>query len=402
MPSSTAAAAQTSALATIESAVKRDRRRLRVLYGEGTGTSIMTTRAIETVMAAARKTPDLLECSPESFVFALREAARWGLIPDGVMGQGYLIPRRNGKTGLMEANFQAGYRGLEDLARRSGVVASIISGWHCANDPVFRIRLGLNGDVEHEPAFKNRGDIVGFYAAAWLNNGAPPVVIYMEAAEVIAIRDAVPFWQRGPWRDHFAMMGRKTAVRRLVPQLPLSADMQAIVALDEAPWDKAIDVTPRDDEPTPATKKAERMQRMLASRHGNGDAPPDAEPGVEPVESPEPSPESEPVTEAVSGVVRLPDAIGLNGVVTDTPAGEVLGFRLDLAERSEYGDEWVQVILSGDVLARYASGASEDVDRVVTDGMAVTVVGQRVIVSREGKTPIIRIIATEDIEWSSP
>ena len=403
MPNRAAIEEQTAALAVIESAVKKDRRALRTLYGDRPGTSIMTTRAIETVLAAARKTPALLECSPESFVFALREAARWGLIPDGVMGQGYLIPRFNSKTGVMEANFQAGYRGLEDLARRSGVVASIISGWHCANDPVFRIRLGLNGDVEHEPAFKNRGDIVGFYAAAWLTNGAPPVVIYMEAAEVIAIRNAVPKWANGPWKDHFAMMGRKTAVRRLVPQLPLSADMQAIIALDEAPWDKAIDVTPREpDEPTPASKKADRMQRMLAERHGNGDAPPEPEPGVEPVESPEPSPESEPVTERVSGVVRLPDAVGLNGVVADTPAGPVIGFRLDLDERGEYGDEWVQVILSGDVLDRYRVAAGEGVDQMLTDGGSVTVVGQRVIISREGKAPILRIIATEDIEWPSP
>jgi recombination protein RecT len=399
MPNRAAVEQQTTALALIETGLRKDKRRLRTLLPD----HISPDRAIETVMAAARKTPALLECDPASFVFALREAARWGLIPDGVMGQGYLIPRFNSKTGLMEANFQAGYRGLEDLARRSGIVASIISGWHCENDPVFRIGLGFGGTIEHEPAFKDRGDIVGFYAGAWLNNGAPPVVVYMPVVEVIAIRDAVPKWTLGPWKDHFAMMGRKTAVRRLIPQLPLSADMQAIVALDEQPWERAIDVTPREpDEPTPASKKADRMQRMLAERHGNGDGAGPTEPGVEPVESPEPSPESEPVTERVSGVVRLPDAVGLNGVVADTPAGPVIGFRLDLDERGEYGDEWAQVILSGDVLDRYRVAAGEGLDQMLTDGISVTVVGQRVIIPRDGKTPILRYIATEDIAWPSP
>jgi phage RecT family recombinase len=397
MPSSVVIEQQTTALAVIERGLKKDKRRLRTLLPD----HITADRAIETVLAAARRTPELLDCTPESFVFALRESARWGLIPDGIMGQGYLIPRRNGKTGELEANFQAGYRGLEDLARRTGVVASIISGWHCANDPVFRVRLGFGGDIEHEPAFANRGDIVGFYAGAWLTNGAPPIVVYMEASEVIAIRDAVPKWNLGPWRSHFAMMGRKTAVRRLIPQLPLSADIQAIVALDEEPWERAKDVTPPgDDEPTATTKKAERMRGMLESRHGeaNGDGAPEFGPAT----SAEPPPESEPVTERISGTVRLPDAVGLNGIVTDTPAGDVIGFRLDLDERGEYGDEWVQVVLSGDVLARYRTAAGEGVDQMLTDGGSVTVVGQRVIVSRAGKTPVIRYIATEDIEWPSP
>jgi len=387
MPSEAKIEERTTALAVIERGLRKDKRRLKTLLPE----HIPADRAIETVMAAARRTPELLECDPMSFVFALREAARWGLIPDGVMGQGYLIPRFNSKTGLLEATFQAGYRGLEDLARRTGVVSSIISGWHCTNDPVFNIRLGFSGTIEHQPALRDPGDIVGFYAGAWLNNGAPPVVVYMTREEVIAIRDAVPKWTLGPWKDHFAMMGRKTAVRRLVPQLPLSADMQAIIALDEAPWERAKDVTP--PEPTATTVKAERMRALLDSRHGNGDAPPPSAEASEDDAAAEPTPEPTPETESVSGVVRLPDAIGLNGVVTDTPAGPVIGFRLDLD-----GDEWVQVILSGDVLARHEAREFD----VLADGDNVTVVGSRVILPREGKEPVIRIIATEDIAWESP
>lgn len=385
MPNDRLAAEQAQQLAVIESTVKRERSRLKTLLPA----SIPPARAIETVVAAARKTPALLECTPESFAFALRESARWGLIPDGVMGQGYLIPRRNGTTGLMEAHFQAGYRGLEELARRSGVVASIISGWHCQRDPDFSIRLGFDGDIRHTPALTGRGDIVGFYAGAWLTNGAPPVVAYMEAAEVIAIRDAVPYWSKGPWASHFAMMGRKTVVRRLMTMLPLSADIQAIIGVDEdGAYDRppARNVTPEQAEPNGHTGAAESARAAIRGRRGT------PAPAPEPGPTPEPA---EPPAEQVTGVVRLPDVAGLNGVATETPSGPVVGFRLDV------GDEWLQVILSGGIQERYRVAAGENIDRTLTDGDTVTVVGQRVIIPREGKDPVVRIIATEDIQWPS-
>lgn len=407
MPNTAIIEREATEVAAIAARVRKERRRLTALLPA----SIPASRAIETVIVAAQRTPALRECTPESFAIALRESARWGLIPDGVMGQGYLIPRMNGATGQMEAHFQAGYRGLEELARRSGIVGSIVSGWHCQNDPVFEVRQGLHGDVDHVPAHANRGDIVGFYAAAWLTNGAPPVVAYMPAAEVIAIRDKVPYWERGPWRSHYGPMGRKTVVRRLVQQLPLSADMQAIIGLDdEDRFGRSVNVTPvaadQDDaSESPVVSKAERVRARLDARRGRakpqiaqapapaGDSEADRPGQAEGAEGE--SAERTEASDVVTGTVRFVDRPGLNGATVNTPAGEVIGFRLDVD-----ADDWVQVVLSGAVRDRYLGA-----DRTIAEGDTLTVTGVMVAVPRQtpdGVTmpPMRRIIATEDIVYA--
>src|ERR1051325_8269002 len=77
-----------------------------------------------TLMAAMRQ-PQLLQCTKESVLRALMDAAALGIRPGGLMGRGYLIPRRNNKTQTLECHFDPGWRGLIDVARRSGEVKAI-------------------------------------------------------------------------------------------------------------------------------------------------------------------------------------------------------------------------------------------------------------------------------------
>lgn len=70
---------------------------------------------------AVSSNPRLLECTPRSVVAGAILCAQLGLTPN-LMGQAWLIPRRNKKNaGRLEASFQIGYRGLIELAGRADV-----------------------------------------------------------------------------------------------------------------------------------------------------------------------------------------------------------------------------------------------------------------------------------------
>lgn len=61
------------------------------------------------VLSALSTTPTLAECTPSSFLGAMMTAAQLGVEPNTPLGQGYLIPRRNGKKGgIWECQFQLG------------------------------------------------------------------------------------------------------------------------------------------------------------------------------------------------------------------------------------------------------------------------------------------------------
>ena len=83
--------------------------------------SVMTPdRFTRMMLSAVSATPKLAECTPKSFLGAMMNAAQLGLEPNTPLGQAYILPYSN--KGVMEAQFQIGYKGLIDLAYRSGEV----------------------------------------------------------------------------------------------------------------------------------------------------------------------------------------------------------------------------------------------------------------------------------------
>lgn len=66
-----------------------------------------------------RKNPELLRTTPESFMGAVMQGAQLGIELGSALGQAYLVPY--GDT----CQFILGYRGMIDLARRSGQVLSL-------------------------------------------------------------------------------------------------------------------------------------------------------------------------------------------------------------------------------------------------------------------------------------
>ncbi len=82
--------------------------------------SVMTPeRFTRIVLTAIRNNQKLAQCDKGSFFAAVMSSAQLGLEPNTPLGQAYLIPYGN------ECQFQIGYKGLIDLAYRSGEVSII-------------------------------------------------------------------------------------------------------------------------------------------------------------------------------------------------------------------------------------------------------------------------------------
>lgn len=69
--------------------------------------SVLTPeRYTRMVMTALSTNPTLQQCTPQSFLGAVMQAAQLGVEPNTPLGQAYLIPYRN--KGVLEVQFQLG------------------------------------------------------------------------------------------------------------------------------------------------------------------------------------------------------------------------------------------------------------------------------------------------------
>lgn len=179
---------------------------------------------------AMSKNPALLEATPSSLLMALLESASLGLMPNGVLGHAYIIPYRN--KGVMEAQFQPGYRGLIDLARRSGQVKSIVPRSVNEND-TFQVEYGLEEKLYHVPNLDDPGKLRFVYAIAHLTDGTSQFHI-MPIKDVERIRAKSRAANNGPWVTDYEAMAWKTVIKQLIKFLPLSLETDQAVQQDNA------------------------------------------------------------------------------------------------------------------------------------------------------------------------
>lgn len=236
-------------------------------------------RLLKVAQVAATTTPELAECDVASLIGAIGQCAQMGLEPNTVLGHAYLIPfntKRKDKAGnvrkVKSVQVIIGYKGLIDLARRSGQIISIAAHEVCEKDE-FELVYGLDEKLNHIPAMEERGGVIGFYAIAKLKDGGHAFE-FMSQYQIDQVRDGKSSawkdeWDNGrptgkkikaksPWWDNPVEMGRKTVIRRLAKYLPLSVEFQTAAALDgmaEGGKDQHMDaidgdfsIMPNDDE----------------------------------------------------------------------------------------------------------------------------------------------------------
>lgn len=183
-------------------------------------------------LSAVSNTPKLGNCTPQSFLGAMMNAAQLGLEPNTPLGQAYLIPFENRKKGITECQFQIGYKGLIDLAYRSGEVKMIDAQTVYENDE-FEYELGMDPVLKHKPARTNRGNPIYFYATFKLTNGG-------QGFQVMSIEDVREHakkysktYNNGPWQTNFEEMAKKTVLKKLLKYAPLKTEFVKQVTSDE-------------------------------------------------------------------------------------------------------------------------------------------------------------------------
>ena len=184
---------------------------------------ITPDRFTRIALSAISNNPKLEECTKLSFLGALMNSAQLGLEPNTPLGQAYLIPYYNGKNKRYECQFQIGYKGLLDLAYRSGEIATIQAHIVFENDS-FEYELGIDPVLKHKPAPSNRGNMTYAYAMFQLKNGGKAFVV-MSKDDIIAHgKKYSKTYGAGPWQTDFESMAKKTVLKQLLKYAPIRSD----------------------------------------------------------------------------------------------------------------------------------------------------------------------------------
>lgn len=176
-----------------------------------------------------------------SIMTAAMKAAVLDLPIEPSLGFAYIVPYKG------QAQFQIGYKGLIQLAIRSGQVKKINSGviyqsQFKAYDPLFET---LEADFSQKP-----DEVAGYFATLELTNGFRKLTYWTkEQVEAHGRRFSMTFGN-GPWKTDFDAMARKTLLKQIISKYaPLSVELQtAVVADNEAEQvaRSAVDVTPSE------------------------------------------------------------------------------------------------------------------------------------------------------------
>jgi recombination protein RecT len=219
------------------------------------------------VRVAVARAPKLLDCDKVSVIDALTTCAQLGLSPSGRLGSAYLIPF-GAKCTLV-----VGYRGMVDLAYRSGEVVSVGAQVVHEGDE-FEATEGFDLSVRHVRTESEPGPLRAVYAWAQTKGGGT-IKVLMLRREVEPIKRAALSKKRQgapptPWETNEEEMWKKTALRRLFKVAPLSPQkaqgLTRALEVEDAEWeDMGSDV----DAATEAPKTGvEGLKRALKADNG--------------------------------------------------------------------------------------------------------------------------------------
>jgi recombination protein RecT len=194
--------------------------------------SVMTPeRFTRMVLSAISTNPKLGSCTPSSFLGAMMSSAQLGLEPNTPLGQAYILPYSN--KGTLEAQFQIGYKGLIDLAYRSGEVEVVQAHIVYEND-TFECEYGLEPKLTHIPADSDRGNAIKVYAMFKTKSGGYGFeVMSMDDVRNHAQKYSKAFGSSySPWATNFEEMAKKTVLKKCLKYAPLKSDFVKAVVQD--------------------------------------------------------------------------------------------------------------------------------------------------------------------------
>lgn len=191
-------------------------------------THLKPERMARVAITALTRTPKLAECDQISFLKCMMDLSAWGLEPDGRVA--HLIPFWNSKRGCMECQVIIDYKGIVELARRTGEISVIHADVVCEEDEFDYDRGQL---ITHRPNYKKpRGAMYATYALVRFKDGTEQcTVMTMDDVESIRKRSKSP--DKGPWVTDYAAMAMKTVFKRLSKWISLSPEIRDAIETEQ-------------------------------------------------------------------------------------------------------------------------------------------------------------------------
>jgi recombination protein RecT len=186
-------------------------------------------RFIRLAIAVCQK-PELRSCSPDSILVGIWDCAKLGLELD-VRGSAHLVPF-GGKATLV-----IGYRGLIDLAKRSGEIGKMEARCVYEGDEFQEPEYTPALKFRHKPCITGKqGKMLGAYAVAFFRGAnIDPQLEYMSVEAIEAIRNKAASRNSPAWTDaaSYPQMCKKTVIRRLCNLLQLTPEVAEAIARDD-------------------------------------------------------------------------------------------------------------------------------------------------------------------------
>ncbi len=234
---------------------------------------------INNVTALVANDSKLQACAPMTVVYAALKATALDLPLDGNLGYAYVIPYNNTKAGTQEAQFQIGYKGIIQLALRSGQICKL---------NVTEVYKGeikgqdfITGDYIFSRAPENERtpeNIIGYVAYFKLVNGFEKM-LYMskEEMEAHALRYSQTYKSKqeyvkksSKWTTDFDAMASKTVLKLLLSKYaPLSVEMQMAFKADQSIMRESAEDYNYDDAPEEQEIREEAIDEQKAEMREN-------------------------------------------------------------------------------------------------------------------------------------
>lgn len=183
---------------------------------------------LSSVMSSVQKTPELLNCRPDSLINSFMTMAQLELMPSDVSGEAYVLPYKQ------VAQFQLGYQGLITLFYRAGV-RSIVAEIVKEKDD-FKY---INGEIFHSPDVfsEDRGEAKGAYVIIELQAGGK-VSKVMSKKEIMEIGEKFSKSfksEYSPWNpknDPQLWLWKKTVLKQAAKLVPKNETIYKAIDLD--------------------------------------------------------------------------------------------------------------------------------------------------------------------------
>lgn len=231
---------------------------------------------VNNLTALVANNVNLQECEPYTLMFAALKATALNLPIEPSLGMAHVIPYKNKKRGITEAQFQIGYKGFQQLALRTGQYR------HINTTEVREGEIGkrnrLTGEIEwnwiDDEKQRLNTPIIGYVNYFLLLNGFEST-LYMsrEEMEAHAMRYSQTYRsseryikEQSKWTTDFDSMARKTVIKlNLSKNGVLSTELQDAIQADQSVMreENQYEYVDNDEQQIIDAQKAQQVAEMF-------------------------------------------------------------------------------------------------------------------------------------------